>query len=662
MADLLPPGDDLLQPGQEILDRRYRILNHLDKNQGYFAQVYLAEHIKLGSKHAIKVLRSHLSSEHDKQQFENEARLVASLDHPHIIRVTDYGTENGLPCIVMTYASHGSLRSHYPRGTTLPLLTIVEYTKQIAEALGYAHEKIHGEHEDKRIVHRDIKPENILLGQNNRVLLSDFGLAVTVASSYTDFHQIAGTAYYMSPEQFRGKRPIPANDQYSLAIVVYEWLCGEPPFTEGDFLQLGFQHAYEPPQKLRERNAAILPGVEDAVLKALAKEPEERFPSIQTFAAALEQAIQLPHEEYYPPHVALALRECYYQFIGKADWGELKEITPENARLHTSRRGTKGYRYPFTRGGIYWSERGKAQPIWGAFADIHRAWEKEDGDYLGFPLTSELPAENSPQKTEGVYQRFEGPWDDYPEDVNTNPVRCGASLYCSKHGAYLTWGTIGLCYERLHGTSRMLGFPTTGEQGVKSQEHQTKGIYQSFEGGRIYWIEGAAEAFPTWGAIGWRYDTLQGTAGRLGFPLSSEIDILSAEEYKLLGRYQRFQGGTIYWKKSPQHETFAVWGGLGHFYEEIGGAKSPLGFPISAEKEARTDKEWYQHFEHGDIYLQQDSLAIVVKGAILAVYQQFDGIKGKFGFPQASETTSAEHPELIMQEFEGGVICVKVSS
>jgi len=650
---------DILQPGQEILGKKYRILKLLDGNEGYFAEVYLGEHIELGTKHAIKVLRTHLSSEHDVQQFRNEARLVALLDHPHIIRVTDYGTENGHPCLVMTYAPYGSLRSHYPRGTILPLLTVVDYTKQLADALHYAHEKIHGEHHDKRIVHRDIKPENILLGQNNKLLLSDFGLAVTVASSYTDFHQIAGTAYYMSPEQFRGKKPVPANDQYSLAVVVYEWLCGEPPFTEGDFLQLAYQHTHEPPPKLRDRIPSILPGIEEVVLKALAKAPEDRFPDVQAFAADLEQAIQLPHEEYYPPHVALALRECYYQYPG-VDWGELREITPEDARLYTSRRGMKGYRYLFTRGGIYWSERGKAQPLWGGFADIHRAWEKEDGDYLGFPLTSELPAEKSPQKTEGVYQRFEGPWDDYPEDVNTNPVRCGASLYYSGHGAYLTWGTIGLCYERFHGTASMLGFPTTGGVEVESQEHQTKGIYQAFEGGRIYWIEGATEAYPTWGAIGWRYNTLQGTSGRLGFPLSSETGILSAEDNKLLGRYQRFQGGTIYWKKSSQDETFAVWGGIGHFYEEIGGAKSPLGFPLSAEKEARAAEQWYQHFEHGDIYLQKDHVAVVVKEAILTVYQQFDGIKGKFGFPKASETKNAEHPELIMQEFEGGAICVKL--
>jgi Protein kinase domain/LGFP repeat len=660
MADTQQSEQDIFKPEQEILSRRYRILNRLDKNQGYFAEVYLSEHIDLGSQHAIKVLRTHLSSEHDIQQFRNEARLVASLDHPNIIRVTDYGIENGHPCLVMSYASHGSLRSRHPRGTLLPLLTIIDYTKQLADALAYAHEKIHGEKKNERIVHRDIKPENILLGQNNRVLLSDFGLAVTVASSYTDFYQIAGTAYYMSPEQFRGKKPAPANDQYSLAVVVYEWLCGEPPFTEGDFLQLGFQHAFEPPPKLRDRNPAILPGLEEAVLKALAKEPEGRFPSIQAFADAIEQAIQLPGEEYYPPNVARAIRGCYYQYIGGADWGEMREITPEDAKPYVSRRGTKGYRYPFTRGGIYWSERCKAQPMWGAFANIHRAWEKEDGDYLGFPLTSELPASKSPQMTEGVFQRFEGPWDDYPEEVDTNPVRCGASLYDSKHGSYLTWGTIGLCYERLGGTSSMLGFPMTGGEDVETQEQQTKGICQSFEGGRIYWIEGATEAYQTWGAIGWRYNTLGRTAGRLGFPLSSEIDILSSEHSKLLGRYQRFQGGTVYWRKSPQDETYAVWGGIGRFYEQLGGAESPLGFPLSAEKTAKVGKRWYQHFEEGDIYLEQNSTAIVVKGTILEVYNQFDGIQGKFGFPKAPEISSPEHPELIMQEFEGGVISVKM--
>lgn len=134
----------------------YRLLSLL--GQGGFADVYLGQHLHLNTYAAIKVLREVRLASGDTEQFRSEARTIANLIHPHIVRVLDFGVENGIPFLVMDYAINGTLRQQYPKGSRLPLATIVSYTKQVAEALQYAH--------DQKLIHRDIKPENMLLGRN----------------------------------------------------------------------------------------------------------------------------------------------------------------------------------------------------------------------------------------------------------------------------------------------------------------------------------------------------------------------------------------------------------------------------------------------------------------------------------------------------------------
>src|SRR5262249_44279308 len=139
-------------------------------------------------------------------------------------------------------------------------------------------------------VHRDVKPENMLIGRHNELLLSDFGIAVIAYNEQSlSTQNVVGTPVYMAPEQFLGK-PLPASDQYSLAVVVYEWLCGEPPFTQGD---LGFQHTHVPPPPLHQKIPNFPIAVEQVVMQALAKEPSHRFANIQEFALTFEGAFQI---------------------------------------------------------------------------------------------------------------------------------------------------------------------------------------------------------------------------------------------------------------------------------------------------------------------------------------------------------------------------------
>lgn len=250
--------------------------------EGGFAQVYLGEHIHLGSQAAIKVLHNRLGQE-DQEYFRSEARTIARLKHPNIVRLLDFGIEGTTPFLVMDYAPHGTLRERHPKDTQMPLETILLYVKQVGEALQYSH--------DQKLIHRDIKPENMLVGERGEILLSDFGIATIAQSTrYQQSEAVAGTAAYMAPEQFQGK-PRPASDQYALGIVIYEWLTGTRPF-HGSFLEISGQHLYASPSLLQEKLPGFPPTVEHVVLTALAKDPKDRFSSMQAFTTAFEQACQ----------------------------------------------------------------------------------------------------------------------------------------------------------------------------------------------------------------------------------------------------------------------------------------------------------------------------------------------------------------------------------
>jgi len=262
----------------------YHVLRLLGR--GGSASVYVGEHIYLKSPAALKILHEPLTDQ-DTMQFVTEAQTLARLSHPHIVRLLDFAVQDGIPFLVMEYASHGNLRKLHPTGTCVPLEIIVPYVQQVASALQHAH--------DQRLLHRDVKPENMLLDTRFELLLSDFGLAMftphTLSMGTQAMDQsMTGTAPYLAPEQLQGK-PRPASDQYALGVMVYEWLCGRRPFS-GSPIEIAMQHLSTPPAPLHEHVPALPPVVEEVVLRALSKEPKDRFASVQDFASALQRAWQ----------------------------------------------------------------------------------------------------------------------------------------------------------------------------------------------------------------------------------------------------------------------------------------------------------------------------------------------------------------------------------
>ncbi|GHO99601.1 hypothetical protein KSF_096490 [Reticulibacter mediterranei] len=257
----------------------YRLTQLLGR--GGFAEVYLGEHVRLRIAAAVKILHAHLSDE-GVAAFQREAQVIAELAHPHIVHVLDFDAQQGRPFLVLDYAPGGSLRQRHARGARVPSGRVVEYVRQVADALSYAHEQ--------KLIHRDVKPENMLVGRMDEVLLSDFGIvAIAHSTSSMSTQASMGTLPYMAPEQIQGK-PRPASDQYALAITVYQWLSGTLPF-QGSAVEIIAQHLGVPVPPLRTHVLGIEQEVDQVVLKALAKAPEERFATVQDFAAALERAV-----------------------------------------------------------------------------------------------------------------------------------------------------------------------------------------------------------------------------------------------------------------------------------------------------------------------------------------------------------------------------------
>jgi len=270
-----------------LFDGRYRILRKL--GSGGMANVYLAEDEDLGRRVAIKILNDRYASDESFiERFRREAKSAASLSHPNIVSIYDRGEAEGTYYIAMEVIEGRSLKELILTRGALPVHQAVAYARQLLEALRFAHR--HG------IIHRDIKPHNVLVSadergksQDSRLKVTDFGIARHGASQMTEAGSIMGTAQYLSPEQARGAPVTAASDLYSAGIVLYEMLTGKVPFGGESAIEIAMKHVNELPRPPSQLRSEIPPELDQIVLRALAKEPEDRYQTAEDFIEDLER-------------------------------------------------------------------------------------------------------------------------------------------------------------------------------------------------------------------------------------------------------------------------------------------------------------------------------------------------------------------------------------
>ena len=275
--------DSNLQPGQML--GPYRIINQV--GQGGMATVYKAYQPSMDRNVAIKVLPRQLAeSKEFATRFQQEARTIARLEHPHILPVFDYGESDGVTYFVMRFLEAGTLKAKMETGL-LSLNEIDNLFTQLAGALGYAHS--HG------VVHRDLKPANALVDEQGNLFLTDFGIAKLLESAsprLTQTDAIMGTPAYISPEQARAQTVDQRSDIYSLGIILYEMVTGRVPFTADTPLAVILKHVSDPLPLPSMLKPDIPEAIEQVILKALAKEPNDRYANTTEFLAAWKRALQ----------------------------------------------------------------------------------------------------------------------------------------------------------------------------------------------------------------------------------------------------------------------------------------------------------------------------------------------------------------------------------
>jgi beta-lactam-binding protein with PASTA domain len=273
----MPVTDSLINT---LFDGRYRIVRKL--GTGGMADVYLAEDQELGRRVAIKILNDkHAADEQFVERFRREAKSAAGLSHPNIVSIYDRGEAEGTYYIAMEHLDGRNLKELLlSRGPAPPHIAI-DYARQILSGMRFAHRN--------GIVHRDIKPHNVLVDGDGRLKVTDFGIARAGGTQMTEAGSIVGTAQYLSPEQARGSPVDQRSDLYSLGIVLYELLTGTVPFTGDTPVEIAMKHLSEIPVPPSELNPAVPKPLEQIVMRALAKDPDDRYQSAEEMESDLDR-------------------------------------------------------------------------------------------------------------------------------------------------------------------------------------------------------------------------------------------------------------------------------------------------------------------------------------------------------------------------------------
>jgi predicted Ser/Thr protein kinase len=271
----MTPPDPLIGA---LFDGRYKILKRL--GTGGMATVYLAEDQELGRRIAIKILNAkHASDKQFVERFRREASSAAGLSHPNIVQIYDRGNAEGTYYIAMEVIEGRSLKELIIERGPSPIPVAVNYARQILAALRFAHRN--------GVVHRDIKPHNVLVDEDGRVKVTDFGIARAGASEMTEVGSIIGTAQYLSPEQARGAPVDDRSDLYSVGILLYELLTGQAPYNGDTPVEIAMKHLSAVPVPPSEKRPEVPPELDAVVRRALAKNPDDRYQSAEEMDADL---------------------------------------------------------------------------------------------------------------------------------------------------------------------------------------------------------------------------------------------------------------------------------------------------------------------------------------------------------------------------------------
>ena len=273
----------------ELIDNRYKIIKSI--GEGGMANVYLAWDTILEREVAVKVLRGDLSDDEKFiRRFKREANSASSLKHPNIVEIYDVGEDNGKYFIVMEYVNGKTLKSLIKKRGALNINEAIDIMLQLTSGIACAH--------DSYIIHRDIKPQNVMILEDGRVKITDFGIAMALNSNeLTQTNSVMGSVHYLPPEQASGSGSTIKSDIYSLGILMFELLTGKVPFKGDNAVEIAIKHMKDPIPSVREFNSSIPQSVENIVLRACAKNPKNRYSSASEMYEDLKTCLNVSRSE-----------------------------------------------------------------------------------------------------------------------------------------------------------------------------------------------------------------------------------------------------------------------------------------------------------------------------------------------------------------------------